>query len=68
MKLCADLSRKSKSVKAIYIYASERSCYGLLENTIVYCAMNYFFGDISVIEILLKSKNFVFQQTAQNCK
>ena len=25
-------SKKSKSIKAIYIYESERSCYALLEN------------------------------------
>ena len=32
LKFCADPSKKSKSVKAIYIYASERSCYALPEN------------------------------------
>ena len=36
------------SLKAIYIYASERSWYALSENGIVYCAMTYYFGDISV--------------------
>ena len=48
LQFFADLSKKSKSIKAIYIYASERSCYALLENGIVYCAMTYCFGDISV--------------------
>ena len=43
-----DLSKKSKSFKAIYIYASERSRYVLSENGIVYFAMTYCFGDISV--------------------
>ena len=45
---CADLSKKSKSVKAIYIYTSERSRYALSENGIVYYAMTYRFGDIRV--------------------
>ena len=45
--ICAELNKKSKSIKAIYINASERSCYALLENGIVYCAMTCF-GDISV--------------------
>ena len=36
LQLCADRSKKSKSVKAIYIYASDSSHYSLSEN-----AMNY---------------------------
>ena len=48
LQFCADLSKKSKSIKAIYIYASERSRYALSENDIVYYAMTYCFGDISV--------------------
>ena len=43
-----DLSEKSKSIEAIYIYASERSLYALSENGIVYYALTYCFGDISV--------------------
>ena len=39
LQFCADLSKKSKSIKAIYIYASERSRYTLSENRIVYYAM-----------------------------
>ena len=31
-QFCADLSQKSKSVKVIYIYASESSHYSLSEN------------------------------------
>ena len=31
-------AKKSKYVKAIYIYASERPCYALSENVIVYYA------------------------------
>ena len=37
----ADLTKKSKSIKAIYIYASERSRYALSENGITYRAMTY---------------------------
>ena len=48
LQFCADLSKKSKSIKAIYIYASERSRYALSENGIVYYAMTYCFEDISV--------------------
>ena len=36
LQFCADLSKKSKSVKAIYIYASESSHYTLPENGMVY--------------------------------
>ena len=49
LQFCTDLGKKSKSVKATYIYASERSCYALSENGIVYCAMTYYFGEISVV-------------------
>ena len=48
LQFCADLSKKSKTTKAIYIYASERSCYAISDNGIVYYAMTYCFGDISV--------------------
>ena len=48
IKVCADLSKTSKSIKAIYIYASKRSRYALSENGIVYYAMTYCFGDIRV--------------------
>ena len=48
LQFCAALSKKFKSIKAIYIYASERSRYALLENDIVNYAMTYCFGDISV--------------------
>ena len=48
LQFCADLSNKSKSVKAIYIYKSERSRHALLENGIVCYAMTYSFEDISV--------------------
>ena len=47
-QFCADLSKKSKSFTGIYIYASERSREALSENGIVYHAMTYCLGDISV--------------------
>ena len=46
MKFCADL--RNLSIKAINIFASERSCYAFSENGIVYYALTYCFGDISV--------------------
>ena len=48
LKFCAELSKKSKYIKAIYIYTSERSCCALSENGIVYFTMIYSFGDIKV--------------------
>ena len=39
LQFCADISKKSKAIKAIYIDASERSRYSLSENVIVYYAM-----------------------------
>ena len=48
LQFCADLSKKSTSIKAIYIYASGRSRYTFSENGIVYYAITYCFGDISI--------------------
>ena len=48
LQYCADLSKKSKSIEAVYIYASERSRYALSENGIVYYAMTYCFEDINI--------------------
>ena len=48
LRFCADLSKKSKSVKAIYIHANERPCCTLSENGILYYAMTYLFRDIRV--------------------
>ena len=48
LQFCADLSKKSKSIKAIYIYASEKSRYGLSEIDVVYYAMTYCFNGMSV--------------------
>ena len=39
LRFCADLSKKSNSVKAIYIYASESSRYALSENST--CLLSY---------------------------
>ena len=36
LQLCADLNKKSKSIKAIYIYTSESSLSILSENGMVY--------------------------------
>ena len=48
LQFWADLSKKCKSSKAVYIYSSERSCHALSEIDVVYYAMAYFFRDISV--------------------
>ena len=48
MQFCSALSKKSKFIKAVYIFASEVSLYGLSENSIVYYAMAYCFGNIRV--------------------
>ena len=48
LKICVNLSNKSKFVKAIYIQATERSYCTLSENGIVYYAMTYLFGDVRV--------------------
>ena len=48
LQFCADLSKKLKSVKAIYIYTSEKCCYKLSKNDIVYYAITYCFVDIKV--------------------
>ena len=48
LQFCAaDLSKKSKSVKAIYIYASERSHYALSENAMVYRGLSHCSWDIN---------------------
>ena len=47
LQFCADLSKKSKSVKAIYIYASESSHYTLSENAMVYRGLSHCSWDIS---------------------
>ena len=44
----ADLTKKSKSIKAMHTYASAKCCYALSENGVAYYAMTYCFGDIGV--------------------
>ena len=39
LEFCVDIGKKSKSIREIYIYASERFCYALSENGIAYFAM-----------------------------
>ena len=46
LQFCVDLSKKSKYIKAIYIYISERSRYALSENGIVYYTLFYCSRDI----------------------
>ena len=53
LQFCADLSKKSKSVKAIYIYASESSHYTLSQNAIVYRGLRHR-SEILVIKISTK--------------
>ena len=47
LQFCADLSKKSKSSEAIYIYASESSHYTLPENAMVYRGLSHLSWDIS---------------------
>ena len=46
LQFCADCSKKS--IKAIYIYASETSRHTFSENSSVYYVVTYCFGDIIV--------------------
>ena len=48
LQFCADLSKWSEGSKAIFIYASERSCYILSENGIVRYALMYCLRYISI--------------------
>ena len=47
LQFCANLRKKSESIKVICIYASERSCYALLENSILFVMLW-----LTVLEIL----------------
>ena len=47
LQFCADLSKKSKSVEAIYIYASESSHYILSQNATIYKGLSHRSWDIS---------------------
>ena len=48
LQFCAALSKKSKSIKAIDIYASERSRYAFSKADIGFYAKTTCFGDIRV--------------------
>ena len=48
LQFFADIRKKSKADIAIYVHASESSCFALLENGIGYYAMIYSLEDISV--------------------
>ena len=47
LQFCADLSQKSKSVKAIYIYGFESLYYSLSENDMVYRGLRHRSWDIT---------------------
>ena len=47
LQFCADLSKKSKSVEAIYIYASESSYSTFSENAMTYRGLNLHSWDTS---------------------
>ena len=47
LQFCADLGQKPKSVKANYIYATERSYYRLSEKDMVYSSLSHCSWDIS---------------------
>ena len=50
-QFCAELSKKSKSIKAIYIYTSESSRNALSENCIVYYILRLNVSEILGFEI-----------------
>ena len=47
LQFCANLSKKSKSIKAIYIYDSESSLSTLSENGMIYRGPSHCSWDIS---------------------
>ena len=49
LQICADLSKKPKSIKAIYFYPSERPRHALSENSI-------FIGVWATVHEILKNK------------
>ena len=48
MQFFADISKISKTVKAIYVYASESSRFAFLENGVGYYALIYSLENVSV--------------------
>ena len=47
LQFCVDLSKKSKSVEAIYIYGSESTYYTLSENAMISRSLSHRSWDIS---------------------
>ena len=45
---CAELSKKSKSIKAIYLYSSERPCHSLSENSMFYRGLSNSSRDLGI--------------------
>ena len=62
MQYCDDFNNKSQSVKPIYVYASERSLYALLEHGVICRCLRHSLRVITVIglDLLLTS--------VQNCQ
>ena len=46
LQICANLSKKSKSIKAIYLYTSERPHHALSENSEFYSGLSKSSQDI----------------------
>ena len=46
LQICADLSKKSKSIKAIYLYPSERPHHALSKNSMFYRGLSNSSQDI----------------------
>ena len=49
LQFFSDVSKKSKAVIAMYVYASESSRFALLKNIIAYCTMTWSLKDNSVL-------------------
>ena len=67
-QFCADLSKKSKSVEAIYIYASESSHYSLVENAMIYSGLRHRLWDIAIkiSKKMLTEQKFVKNSSTSN--
>ena len=67
LQFCADLSKKSMSIKAIYIYASGRSRHTLSENGIVYYDFLLNFCWVSIFfDILIANISWTVARTPIN--
>ena len=67
-QFCADLSKKSKSVEAIHIYASESSHYSLVENAMIYSGLRHRLWDIAIkiSKKMLTEQKFVKNSSTSN--